>query len=67
MQDGGVELKVVRKMLATHDGITEFERRLGDLCAAHGGRLDGWGVMQDATPEESSRRSRPRQANEPHG
>ena len=54
MQDGGIELKVVRKMLATHDGITAFERRLRDLCAPHGGRLDGWGVMQDATPDECS-------------
>jgi hypothetical protein len=47
-------LKVVRKMLITHDGITAFERRLGDLCAAHGGQLDGWGVMQAAMPGESS-------------
>lgn len=63
MQDGGIELKVVRKMLATHDGITAFERRLSDLCAAHGGRLDGWGVMQDAMPDESppkAGRGRPR-------
>ena len=52
--DGATELKVVRKMLITHDGITAFELCLGELCAARGGRLDGWGVMQDATPEESS-------------
>jgi hypothetical protein len=52
--EGATELKVVRKMLVTHEGITAFERRLGDLCAAHGGRLDGWGVMQDATPDEPS-------------
>lgn len=51
--DGATELKVVRKMLITHDAITAFERRLGDLCAAHAGRLDGWGVMQDAMPDES--------------
>ena len=52
--EGGTELKVVRNMLVTHEGVTAFERRLGDLCAAYSGRLDGWGVMQDATPDESS-------------
>ena len=50
-RDGSTELKVVRTMRATHDGISAFERRLGELCAAHGGELDGWGVMQDAPVE----------------
>ena len=53
-RNGSTELKVVRTMRATHDGISAFERRLGELCAAHGGELDGWGVMQDAAPDEAS-------------
>ncbi|NJC04593.1 hypothetical protein GGQ97_000386 [Sphingomonas kaistensis] len=54
LPDGATELKVSRKMLITHHAIGAFEHRPGDLCAAHGGRLDGWGVMQDALSEEPS-------------
>jgi hypothetical protein len=50
-QDGATELKMVRKMLVTHDNITKLERYLGEICARHGGELDGWGVMQDPTPD----------------
>jgi hypothetical protein len=53
-QDGSTDLKLVRKMLVGHDSITEFERHLGEICAAHGGELDGWGVMQDAMPDGPS-------------
>ena len=53
-QGGATELKVVRKMLVTHQSVTVFERRLGEMCAAHGGHLDGWGVMQDATSDAAS-------------
>ena len=51
-QDGATELKIVRKMLVTHDSVTTFERYLGEICQRHGGELDGWGVMQDSTPDE---------------
>ena len=51
-QDGAIELKIVRKMLVTHANITKFERYLGEICARHGGELDGWGVMQDPTPDD---------------
>ena len=50
-QDGATELKIVRTMLVTHDRITRFERYLGEICGSHGGELDGWGVMQDSTPD----------------
>lgn len=62
-EDGATELKVVRKMLVTHDGVTIFERLLGEMCAAHGGKLDGWGVMQDAAPDEPAAPGRGRTAN----
>jgi len=40
------EVCVVRHMLPTHEGITEFEQRLGNEAALVGGRNDGWGSMQ---------------------
>jgi hypothetical protein len=43
----GTELKVVKTMLVTHENVTAFETRLADLCRTHGGKLDGWGVLQD--------------------
>jgi hypothetical protein len=53
-QDRRTELKVVRKMLVTHGSVTAYERRLGEMCAAHGGQLVGWGVIQAAALDESS-------------
>jgi hypothetical protein len=53
-ESGETELKVVRKMLVTHDNITKFELLLGELCAKHGGAMDGWGVLQDSTENDTS-------------
>lgn len=57
---GGFELKVVRQMFVTHGDIIRFERFLGDMCAQHGGLLDGWGVEQDPgqgkTPDPDAHR-----------
>jgi len=47
--NGDTELKVVKRMRVTHDSVTAFERLFSETCARHGGRLDGWGVMQDET------------------
>ena len=46
-QSGDTELKVVQTMLVTHANITKFECFLGELCAKHGGAMDGWGVPQE--------------------
>lgn len=45
---GGMELKLVKSMLVTHENVTRFESRLAERVAEHDGHLDGWGVMQDA-------------------
>jgi len=50
-QSGQTELKIVRNMLVTHENVTAFEAFLGELCAGHGGALDGWGVLQDPEGE----------------
>ena len=43
----GTELKLVKKMLVTHENVTAFENRLAERCRRNGGELDGWGVLQD--------------------
>ncbi len=40
------EVTVVRHMLPTHEGITQFEQSLAREAAAVGGRNDGWGCLQ---------------------
>jgi len=52
-------------MLVTHAGIASVERELSELCIRHDGELDGWGVMQDARPDEP-RRSPPLGASTTH-
>lgn len=46
--EGGMELLLVKNMLLTHQAITAFEREFEARASAHGGYLDGWGVMQEA-------------------
>jgi hypothetical protein len=46
-REGGMELLLVKNMLLTYDGVTQFERELDERVSAHDGYLDGWGVMQE--------------------
>lgn len=46
-RDGGMELVVVKSMLVTYENVSGFEDKLANRVAAAGGRLDGWGVMQE--------------------
>ena len=43
---GGMEPELVRRMVLTHDAVTAFERLFRQRADAHGGTLDGWGVLQ---------------------
>ena len=45
--EGGMELIIAKEMLVTYDNVTQFEAELGKRAAAFGGRLDGWGVLQE--------------------
>lgn len=44
---GGMELMLVKRMLLTHENVTEFESRLAERVSHHDGYLDGWGVLQE--------------------
>ncbi|WP_115527998.1 MULTISPECIES: ribonuclease E inhibitor RraB [Xanthomonas] len=43
---GGMELELVKRMIVTHDAVTEFEERLASRVSRHDGYMDGWGVLQ---------------------
>lgn len=45
---GGMELVIVKQMLMTYEGVASFESQLAAAAHAHGGRFDGWEVMQAA-------------------
>jgi len=45
-EDGGMELELVKRMLLTHADVTAFKQCLAERVGAHGGDLDGWGVLQ---------------------
>lgn len=47
LESGETELFIARPMLVTHAAVTAYETRLGERVAQEGGRLDGWGVLQD--------------------
>lgn len=44
--DGKIDVTVSRKMLPTHEGITDFEHRLAEVSAPFGGENDGWGCFE---------------------
>ena len=46
-ESGGMELELVKRMILTHEAVTEFEQRLAARVAKHDGYLDGWGVVQE--------------------
>lgn len=46
-RQGGMELIIAKEMFVTYDNVTQFEAELGKRAAAFGGRLDGWGVLQE--------------------
>ena len=46
-ESGGMELILAKRMLATHENISAFEKKLAERSAGAGGRADGWGVMQE--------------------
>ena len=49
-RDEGVwHLQVSKVMYASHAGIDDFEQGLETLVVPLGGRLEGWGVLQDHT------------------
>jgi hypothetical protein len=39
------EVLVVKNMIPTHSGITEFEQELQDIANPFGGHNDGWGCF----------------------
>jgi hypothetical protein len=41
------DVLVVRNMLPTHEGITEFEQQLEGSASRYGGRNDGWGCLSE--------------------
>ncbi len=43
---GGMELELVKRMIVTHEAVTEFEERLASRVSKHDGYMDGWGVLQ---------------------
>lgn len=45
--EGGMELVLVKKMRASYENITGFEKRLQDRTNTVDGYLDGWGVLQE--------------------
>jgi hypothetical protein len=46
-EEGGMELLLVKSMLVTAPGITEFEIQLIERAKMHGGYADGWGVLSE--------------------
>ena len=46
-REGGMELIIAKEMFITYDNVTQFEAELGQRAEAFGGRLDGWGVLQE--------------------
>ncbi|HEX7029300.1 MAG TPA: ribonuclease E inhibitor RraB [Gammaproteobacteria bacterium] len=51
-EPGGMELMLVKNMFVTYENIKRFEAVMRQRVAAQGGRLDGWGVMQDEPEAE---------------
>ena len=45
--DGAWHLQVSKVMYASHAGIDDFEQGLETLVVPLGGRLEGWGVIQE--------------------
>ncbi len=46
-ESGGMELILAKRMLATYENISSFEKTLAERASAAGGHDDGWGVMQE--------------------
>jgi hypothetical protein len=63
----GTELRVSRKMLISHAGITAYEQQLGETAVAQGGAVDGWGVEQGAAEGEAANGQRGASAPAPAG
>ena len=40
------DVVVVKHMVPTHSGITQFEQELEAVASEHGGRNDGWGCFE---------------------
>ena len=47
--EGVWHLQVSKVMYASHAGIDDFEQGLETLVVPLGGRLEGWGVLQEHT------------------
>ena len=47
--DGVWHLQVSKVMFATSDGIDNFEQDLQSVVLPLGGKLDGWGITQEAS------------------
>jgi len=46
-EEQGMELLLVKSMLVTSQGISEFESQLIERAKVHGGYADGWGMLSD--------------------
>lgn len=44
---GGMELKIVKSMLVSHENVTAFEKLLAERSGKYDGYMDGWGILQD--------------------
>ena len=44
---GGMELKIVKSMMLTHESVTAFETLLAERSGKYDSYMDGWGVLQD--------------------
>ena len=43
---GGMELKIVKSMLVTHENVTALEKLLEERASRFDSYMDGWGVLQ---------------------
>jgi hypothetical protein len=44
---GGFDVRVIVRMVPTHEGITDIELELQAVAEECGGIADGWGVLQE--------------------
>jgi hypothetical protein len=47
------DVKVTRKMVPTHQAITDFEKMLAHVASGLGGRNDGWGTLSEPSGDPS--------------